>query len=60
LKVTEPVGIPAADETVAVNVIGDPKLEGLSDEPTAVVVAAKLTVCVNTGEVLGVKIPPPP
>jgi hypothetical protein len=40
LNCTLPVGVPAADVTVAVKVTLCPALEGLADEVTAVVVAA--------------------
>jgi hypothetical protein len=44
-KVTVPVGVPEmALMTVAVNVTDWPKVEGLSDEVTVVVVCAGLTV----------------
>jgi hypothetical protein len=52
LKVTVPEGVPepgAAALTVAVRVTVWPKTDGLTDEPSAVVVLSRLTVCV-TGE----------
>ena len=58
-KLTVPAGTPAPGATVvtvAVNVTDCPKVEGLSDDPRAVVVAAWLTVCVTAGEVLPVKL----
>ena len=54
LKVTIPVGVPVVDDfTVAVKVTGCPKLEGFSDDVTAVVVLALFTVCFTTVDVLG-------
>ncbi len=44
LKVTVPVGVPPAPVTVAVKVTDWPKVEGLADEPSAVVVSALATV----------------
>jgi hypothetical protein len=51
-KVTVPVGIPTPELTVAVNVTGCPKLDGLTDEATTVAVAALFTVWLSTAEVL--------
>jgi hypothetical protein len=42
--VTEPVGVPDDEETVAVNDSDCPNVEGLSDEVSAVDVAAAVTV----------------
>jgi hypothetical protein len=55
-NVTAPVIVPAvAEVTAAVNVTLVPVVDGLSDDVTAVVVAAfvpAFTVCVSTGEML--------
>src|SRR6266849_4500921 len=51
---TLPVGVPAALETVAVNVTDCPKIDGVCDETTCVVVAGLITVNVCVPEV-----PPP-
>jgi hypothetical protein len=62
LKVTVPVGMPvpgAVAITVAVKVTACPKIEGLTDELTAVVVLALLTVCVKLDELLALKLPSP-
>lgn len=42
LNVTEPVGTPAADVSVTVNVTDCPAIEGFSELVTAVPVAARL------------------
>jgi hypothetical protein len=47
LNVTLPVGTPAAEETVAINVTFALALDGLDDDTTAVVVAAAVTVRVT-------------
>jgi hypothetical protein len=53
LKVAVPVGVPeVAGFTVAVNVTALPKVEGFSEDTTAVDVAWRFTTCDNTGEVL--------
>ena len=57
---TVPVGIPAPEATVAENVTGCPKTEGLWLEVTAVVVLAWLTVCVGNEPILALKLPSPP
>src|SRR6476619_29078 len=44
MNVAEPAGVPPAEVTVAVKVTGWPKADGLSDEVTAVVVAACVIV----------------
>jgi hypothetical protein len=49
---TVPVGVPALLVTVAVNVTDWPKVEGLTEDVTAVVVVAWFTVCVRTADVL--------
>jgi hypothetical protein len=43
LKVTEPVGMPPEQVTFAVKVTATPKIEGLSEEVTVVVVVAAWT-----------------
>ena len=64
LKVTVPVGVPAAEVTVAVKVTAWPKTEELTLAVTLVVVAvaarAALTVWVKVAEVLVVKLGSPP
>src|SRR5579859_7114520 len=51
-NVTVPVGSPAAlAPTVAVRVIGTPKVDGLAEEVTATFVGARLTVSVSTADV---------
>jgi hypothetical protein len=62
---TEPVGVPVPDvgATVAVNVTACPKLEGLSELITVVVVAVPLvvvTISLRAGEVLPPKLGSPP
>lgn len=48
-KVTVPVGIPDVLEvTVAVKVTGCPTGTGFAEEPSAVVVVAEDTICVNS------------
>jgi hypothetical protein len=59
-NVTVPVGTPPAPETVAVKLTACPNADGLSEEASVVVVAARFTVCVNTGEVLAAKFKLPP
>jgi len=44
LNVIDPVGVPAADVTVAVNVTASPNVLGVFDEETDVFVSARLTV----------------
>ena len=64
LKVTEPVGVPAAVEvTLAVNVTDCPTVEGLSNEVIVVVVVARVAGCttgLSAGEVLPPKLVSPP
>jgi hypothetical protein len=63
LNVTVPDGVPALGDTaatVAVNVTGCPKTDGVADDATLVVVLAWLTVCVTVGDVLVVKFVSPP
>jgi hypothetical protein len=56
LNVTDPVGVPVVDDcTIAVKVTGLPFFEELSEELTVLDVAAFVTVCVSTAEVLPVK-----
>jgi hypothetical protein len=56
LNVTPPVGVPAVEVTLTVNVTDCPYVDGFSDEIIAeVVVAALFTVCVRIGDVLPVK-----
>jgi hypothetical protein len=50
MKVTVPVGLVVGEVTVAVNFTVCPVLEGFTDELTAVVVIAWLTVCVAVPE----------
>jgi hypothetical protein len=54
VNVTGPVGVPAADVTVAVKVTDCLKAEGFTEEVTvvAVVASATLTVCVKGAELL--------
>ncbi len=47
LNVTDPVGTPTLEETVAVNVTVWPDRDGLSDEVTPVLVAKRCTTCVR-------------
>jgi hypothetical protein len=59
-NVTVPVGIPPVPVTVAVNVTGWPIVEGLTEEPSTVVVALRLfTTCVTTDDVLMAKFESP-
>jgi hypothetical protein len=46
-KVTVPVGVPAGEATVAVNVTAWPYSDELVDTVSAVVVAARFTVCIR-------------
>ena len=58
LNVTVPVGVPAPGATaatVAVKVTAWPVTAGLTDDPRATVVAARLTVTVAAAEVLSAK-----
>ncbi len=62
VKVTVPVGVPPAEVTVAVNVSVLPNTAELADPVNAVVVlvvAAAVTVCVSTADVLAVKFASP-
>jgi hypothetical protein len=63
LKVTVPVGVPDPGEvtiTVAVNVTDCPKIVGLAEETTLVVVSALLTTWDRDAEVLVLKLVSPP
>ena len=63
LNVTVPPGIPlpgATGLTVAVNVTGWPDTDGVTEEPTATVVPAALTVWLSAEEVLELKLVSPP
>jgi hypothetical protein len=60
LKVTVPVGVPAVEVAVAVNVTDCPNLLGFSDEVRVVELAAGFTVCVSAVEVLVEKVASPP
>ena len=60
LNVTVPLtAMPEGGVTVAVKVMADPCVAGLSEETTAVLVAALFTVSVITGEVLPRRLGPP-
>ena len=59
-KVTVPVGVPLAVETVAVKVTASPKVEGALEEVTVVVVVALLTVWVREMLMLLAKASSPP
>jgi hypothetical protein len=54
-----PVGVPAADETTAVNVTDLPCAEGFADGTSVVAVVALVTTCVTILDVLPVKLPSP-
>ena len=61
LNVTLPVGVPeTVGVTVAVKVTDCPKLEGLSEDTTAVVVPSLFTVCARADDVLPRKFESPP
>ena len=51
-------GVPAVELTVAVNVIGCPTSEGLSEE-TSVVVVAAMMISLSAGDVLAELLPSP-
>ena len=62
LNVTLPVGTAVPGElatTVAVKVTVWPRLDGLSEEVTELVVASLFTVCVKAEEVLALKLESP-
>ncbi|MGA8541852.1 MAG: hypothetical protein WB566_20275 [Terriglobales bacterium] len=50
VNVTVPVTV--AGVTVAVNVTGEPYVDGFADDPRATLVPALLTVCVSTDDAL--------
>jgi hypothetical protein len=63
MKATEPPGVPppgATGLTVAVSVTDWPKVDGFTDDVTAVVVLAWFTVCVRAADVLPLKFVSPP
>src|SRR5881628_35048 len=63
LNVTVPVGVPApgaAAATVAVNVTAWPNTDGLGAAAMSVALPALFTVWVKLGDVLVLKLPPPP
>ena len=56
MKVIFPVGVPEiAGVTVAVNVTEAPKVDGFSEDETAVVLSARFTVWLNAADVLPMK-----
>ena len=62
MKVTVPVAVPAPGEvtlTVAVKVTDWPNTAEVAEEPTVVVVEARLTVSVKAAEVLVLKLVSP-
>ena len=62
LNVTVPVGVPAPGDTavtVAVKVTDWPNTDGLNEEASAVLLLARLTVCVTVAEVLVLYVPSP-
>lgn len=61
-NVTVPPGVPlpgATAATVTLNVTVVPNVDGFGEEVSVVKVAALLTVCVRTADVLGLKAVPP-
>lgn len=61
-KVTVPVGVPApgaTPPTFAVSITVCPRIDGLGDADTVVVVPAWLTTCVSANDVLGAKFTSP-
>lgn len=56
LNVTLPVGVPAPEATVAVNVTVCPKIDGLGSDVRAVVVLEALTICVSELDTLELKL----
>jgi hypothetical protein len=52
LNVTVPVGVIVGEATVAVNLTDCPRVDGLREETTVVVVVAGYTAWVNTVDVL--------
>lgn len=59
MKATLPVGVPPADETVAVNFTETPRPDGFSEEAKAVVVVAALTTWLSAFDVLPAKFESP-
>lgn len=57
INVTDPVGAAYVLETVAVSVTDCPKLDGFSEDATAVVVVAAFTTWLIAGEVAALKFP---
>jgi hypothetical protein len=53
-----PVAVVGA--TVAVNVSGDPYVDGFADEASVTIVPAWFTVCVSVGEMLALSLGSPP
>jgi hypothetical protein len=60
LNVTDPVGVPPVEVTVAVKVTVAPNVDGFRDEASDVELAACFTVCVSAGEALPPKFVSPP
>ena len=60
LKVTVPVGVPAPDLTVAVNLTAAPNVDGFKEEATELALVACFTVCASTGDLLPAKSVLPP
>jgi hypothetical protein len=60
LNITEPVGTPPLELTVAVKVTDWPSTDGFSDEAIVALVAARFTVCAKGTEVLAAKLEFPP
>jgi hypothetical protein len=52
LNVMVPVGVTVGEATVAVNLTDCPRVEGLREETTVVVVAARLTIWLSVAEAL--------
>ena len=52
LKVTVPVGVTVAEATVTVNFTDCPKVDGLREETTVVVVVARFTIWLSVADVL--------
>jgi hypothetical protein len=59
VKVTVPVGVPPAEETVAVKVTGWPKVEGVREELTVVLVVVLLTVWLTLPLLVAKLVSPP-
>lgn len=56
---TVPVGVPAEEDTVAVNVTGLPTNEGLTEDVSVVVLVALVMVTCTPSELLGPKLESP-